>query len=344
MSNDNSYSLKQKKLNILVRTVGGTNTSEDLGFGHIYRCINLAAFLSDHNITFLLEDYGGTKKILNEKGHHKIFLLKKNLGVISDLKSTISLIKKRKIHVLIIDRYQIKKKYVTQIRRHVKTVLISDLFNVDYDTDLLVNGFIGLKNQTRKNRYGGKCLFGPKYQILNKKFAESNVKPSKKIELLVTLGGYDKNNIVKTILSSLTKTPIKTKIILGPGTTFTSDIKDIAKQCKSVKITQKTNDMKKEILNVAFGICSGGITSYEFAALRVPFAIICQAKHQLVTARQWQQRGVALNLGLASKGIEKKIDVLLEQIPENRLVKVDKKIIDGFGSKRVAKEIIKLVN
>lgn len=336
--------MKQKKLNILVRTAGGTNTAEELGFGHVYRCINLVSFLSGHNITFLLEDYGGTKKVLNEKGHHQIFLLKKNADVISDLKSTISLIKKKKIDVLIIDRYQTKEKYVSGIRKHVKTVLISDLFKVNYDADLLVNGFIGLKNQARTNQYGTRCLFGPKYQILNKKFAEPKIKLSKRIELLVTLGGFDKNNIVKIILSSLTKTPVKTKIILGPGTPFTSTIKAIAKQCKFVKIKQKTNDMRKEILNSAFGICSGGITSYEFASLRVPFAIVCQAKHQLITARQWQQRGIALNLGLASKGIKRKIDILLEQISENSSGKVGKKIIDGFGSKRVAREIIKLVN
>ncbi|MFY9300360.1 MAG: UDP-2,4-diacetamido-2,4,6-trideoxy-beta-L-altropyranose hydrolase [Candidatus Nitrosotenuis sp.] len=334
----------KQKLNILVKTAGGTNTREELGFGHIYRCVNLASFLSDHKIIFLLEDFGGAKKILNEKGHRQIFLLKKNAGIVSDLRSTISLIKKKKIDVLIIDRYQTKKKFASQVRKHVKIALISDLFNVDYDADLVVNGFIGLKNQIRINRYGSKCLFGPKYQILDKRFAEPSTKSSKKTKLLVTLGGFDKKNVVKLVLESLAKTQIKSKIILGPGTPFTSDLKSLVKHSKFLQIQQKTNDMKKEIANSSFGICAGGITSYEFASLGVPFAIICQARHQLQVAREWQQRGIALNLGLPKKDIEKKINILLDQVSKSKQTKIGKKLVDGFGAKRVAKEIIKLAN
>jgi len=331
-------------LNILIRTGGGTRTNEELGFGHIYRCVNLATTLGCHNVFFLLEDYGGAKKILNEKGYHNILLLKKNLSINSEFNKTISYIRKKKIDILIIDRYSISKKYVSVIRRYITTVLISDLLNLDYDADLLINGFIGLKNQIKKNQYGSKCLLGPKYQILGKRFSRPQVQSNKKYKLLITLGGFDRNNIIKIILRLLIKTalPIKTKIILGPGTPLTDGIKVLSQKYKYLHIKQKTNDMRKEILDAQFGICSGGITTYEFAALKTPFAIVCQTKHQLFTAKKWQEKGVALNLGLANKNIEKKLEEILSRITGNRVIRLRKTVVDGHGSQRVAKEIIKL--
>ena len=72
--------MNKKKLNILFRTSGGRATSKELGFGHIFRSLNLAKFLSDQRIFFLIEDYGGVKPLLKKYDSHTIFI-KKNLDV-----------------------------------------------------------------------------------------------------------------------------------------------------------------------------------------------------------------------------------------------------------------------
>ena len=101
--------------------------------------------------------------------------------------------------------------------------------------------------------------------------------------------------------------------------------------------------MKKEISHAEFGICSGGITTYEFTSLGVPFVIICQYKHQLKTAREWQKRNIALNFGLPNKQTRSKIQNLIKKIVENKVpVKPNKFIVDGLGAKRVAHEILKI--
>lgn len=90
-----------------------------------------------------------------------------------------------------------------------------------------------------------------------------------------------------------------------------------------------------------FGICSGGITSYEFACRRIPFAMVCQVKHQLITAREWERKGIASNMGIINKKTKKKIEIFLKSILENKIPKQRKiKFLpDGLGSKRVAREI-----
>lgn len=333
-------------MKILIRTSGGKAPKKELGFGHIYRCINLADYLKPNKIYFLVEDYGDAKKIFRDRGYKKIHLLRKAINLNSDISQTISFINKNNINLIIVDKYDLNPQYVKALHKLVKTVIISDLRNIDYPADLVINGFIGFKNQITYNKYGTRCLLGPTYQILNKEFM-NNRKKIKKITLLATFGGFDEQNIVDTLLLALAKYAgkIKTKIILGPGTVKSKKITTYEKKyMDSVRTIQKTRSMCKEISNAEFGICSGGITTYEFAALNVPFAIISQVKHQLITAKEWQKKGRAFNLGLVNKNTQRKIEGFLKKITTRKLNSKlnNKSLIDGFGVKRAAQEILRL--
>ena len=48
---------------ILFRVSGGNSPKTELGFGHVYRAINLATQLTKCQIFFLLEDYGNAKQV-----------------------------------------------------------------------------------------------------------------------------------------------------------------------------------------------------------------------------------------------------------------------------------------
>ena len=50
-------------MKILFRTSGGATANKELGTGHIFRTINLSKQFKDHKKLFLVEDYGGVKKI-----------------------------------------------------------------------------------------------------------------------------------------------------------------------------------------------------------------------------------------------------------------------------------------
>ena len=93
-------------MKILFRTSGGRANKKELGLGHIYRCINLASQLKgSHELHFLIEDYGGVKKILNNYELQNVSLLKKNICMHLDIKQTIQYIKRKKIDIVIIDKY-----------------------------------------------------------------------------------------------------------------------------------------------------------------------------------------------------------------------------------------------
>lgn len=337
--------MEEKKLKILFRTSGGRARKQQLGMGHIFRSVNLAFYLSPHKIFFLIEDFGGVKNVLLQKGFQNIEKLKAGIELKDDIIKTKNFVKNKKINILIVDKFMVKSRFLQELRKITKVVLIKDLNKFDYPADLLINGFVGFENKVIKNRYGTLCLLGPSYQILNEKFSKKNQPREKKINILITCGGFDEEKIIDKIAGPLEKYlhNIKTKIILGPVTKKTKRIDILQRKFqKNLEVIQSSDNMYQEISRAKFGICTGGITSYEFACVGTPFAIICDVKHQLTNAKEWQKRMIAINLGLASKDT-KKIEKLLEKVVQKKItLKSGSKLIDGLGSKRVTREILKI--
>lgn len=329
---------------MLVVTAGGSAKKKELGLGHIFRTINLVQNIKAANVFFLVEDYGGAKEIIKKFGF-KFLVQEKDLNLSSRIKLALIYRKKLKIDVMIIDRYKIEKQFVASMRRFTKTIIIADVKNKDFDADIVVNGFIGFKNTIIKNKFGAKCLLGPRYQILNKNFSSFKNDVKRKSFLLATFGGFDENNLAEFLLETLFQTgkKIQTKIVLGPATKKTKRMIFLSKKMnKYVNIIDKTYDMSNEMFGAQFGICSGGITSYEFAARNIPFAIICQVPHQLFAAREWQKRGIGINLGVFNHKIKNSLKKFIMNFDFQSIKRPKRRLVDGRGSMRVAEEIMKL--
>lgn len=331
----------KSKQNILFRFSGGKAKGKKLGFGHVYRCLNLAKCLKKNNLYFLIEDFGGVEEIIRESGFTSIFKLQKNSNVDVDIKKSIEIIGKKNIDKIVIDKYNIQSRYLKKIKNYSKLIVISDLKKIDFPGDLVINGFIGFPNGITKNRYGVNTLTGVKFQIINKNFKKLN-KTKKKFGLISTFGGFDEHGISNMLINEIIKQKpeFKTKVILGPATTNSKKLS--LKDKRYITILKKTNNMIKEISTASVGLCSGGITSYEFASQKIPFGIICQEKHQLVTAKEWQKMKIATNLGLFNKNTVLKLRKFLENVSSNRIINPTHRICDGKGVERVSKKILEL--
>lgn len=332
----------KNNLKILFRVSGGKAKNKELGMGHVYRCLNIASEIKKSNTYFLVEDYGELKKFFKNKKISNINYIKKDISKELDFEKTIRIIKKNKIDVIVVDKYCIDFEYISKLKDKITTIVISDLQNTGYNADLLINGFIGFENEIHYNKHGTKCLLGPKFQILDLKFQEK-MYHIKKFDILATFGGFDENHIIEKILEIINsrENKLKIKIILGPATEKTDTIKKFMKKKYSwLKIIKETNNMNKEISESKFGLCAGGLTTYEMASLNVPFGVICQNDHQLITAKKWEKLNFGLNLGLAVDFNSKKLEKFIAEISHKKIN--NKKIIDGYGSTRVIKEILKV--
>lgn len=331
---------------ILFRTAGGKAKEQELGLGHIFRTINLSNQLQKYKKFFMIEDFGGVKKILEENGIQEIKSIKKNISSEDDYKITKTFIEKWKIDIVVVDRYKISKNYLRKLSKIVKVVVISDLVEINFKADIVVNGFIGYNNQIIKNNFNTKCLLGPKFQILNNQFSKKSKYKSKKWNLLITFGGFDERRITDRLIEILPKylEKIKIKIIIGPVARKNKKLLALEKKFKkNLLIKKATKDMAKEMKDVKYGLCTGGLTTYEFASMNIPIGIITDEKHQIITAKNWEKLGYAKNLGMVDKISDQKIHSFFEQISQGKLLTSKKNsVVDGKGSSRVANEILKM--
>ena len=335
----------KKKYSLLFRSAGGSTLNRELGLGHVFRCINLAKSLKGNKIKFLIEDYGSVKKILNDNGLSDITVLKSGISLNDDITSTLKIIKKEQIQMLIVDKYKTNPHYTSEIKKKLPVTYISDLNVIKYPCHLFVNGFIGFENNII-DKTNQRILLGPKFQIINSKFLQPK-KKKKKFDVLATFGGSDDSGVLEYFLESLqfVSKKLKIKCILGPSTKNSKKIEPTKVNHHQITIIPHTNNMKKEIDDCTFGFCSGGITSYEFAALRTPFAIIAQNKHQLKTSNEWTKRKVSISIGLPNKKNQHRLFHLLEKISQGEIPKFSKQnFVDGKGAQRVVKNIERILN
>ena len=134
-------------MNILLRTAGGSSEKYELGTGHIFRCINLTKKLNKHKIIFAVEDFGGVKQILKQNNLTKIKFLKQDINENEDIKKITKIIYQERIDLVIVDKFGIKKSYLRKLKKIITTIYISDLLQYEFPVDLVINGFIGLKNE-----------------------------------------------------------------------------------------------------------------------------------------------------------------------------------------------------
>ena len=332
--------------NILIRTAGGRGRGKEIGLGHIYRVINLSRELKNNRIYFSLEDFGGAKEILKKNGYNKIETITNEIKVEEDFENTKLQIKKWKIDIIIIDRYKISKSYVKKLSKIIKVVIISDLLDLNFKADLIVNGFIGFKNQIMKNKLNSKLMMGPNFQIVNKEFSKMGKRKKKKWDVLISFGGYDEKNIMKIVLKILPDylDNLKFKIILGPIAKKNNELNNLERKYpKNIQIKNSVKNMAKEMSTSKYGLSTGGLTTYEFSCMKIPIGIICDDNHQKITAKQWEKLGFARNLGVFNKNSESKIRKFFDEIINEQInASNNGKIIDGLGSKRIASEILKM--
>ena len=90
------------------------------------------------------------------------------------------------------------------------------------------------------------------------------------------------------------------------------------------------------------GIIGGGISTYEFARLKIPFGIICQYRHQIITSREWAKKNIAENLGMFNFELNTKTKSFLEKIDQDRLRLKTMKKTEFSDSRKILSEILRL--
>ena len=335
-----------------MKIVFRVDSSSRIGAGHLMRCITLADELKrkKHQITFVCRELTGNLTALI---NYPVLMLPKNddfqsedvylslLGAtqIQDAAQTIKVIPKN-VDILIVDNYALDKTWHKQLRLHVeKIMVIDDLANKQFDCDVLLNQNLGSQKKDYQDKVPNDCelLLGCDYALLRPEFSQlrrqalEKRKNTKEIKnILVSMGGSDKNNVTYEVLQQLDG-DFNVVVVLGEASQHKEMIKDYAKD-ENIEIIFAAENMAELMLNADLAIGAGGSTSWERCCLGLPTLLYVTSENQKEVAKSLEQLGAVIIV----KNLKDDLQSITDRLIHWRSVSEKAQAIcDGMGVKRV---------
>lgn len=195
-------------------------------------------------------------------------------------------------------------------------------------------------------RKGAKVLRGAKYALLEDSTStEGATRMANRV--LVSMGGGDDRGAIKKTLESLGRTSADLEIIVqcmanNPNLLEIEREAEDSRHRVSVLIDQPV--INHEAARSALAIAAGGITCYELAMMGIPFVVCPIAENQIRSGRAWELMGIAVYAGCMGELSEIKLSRIVDGLLKDQAV-LDKmkwlglNACDGKGANRVAREI-----
>jgi UDP-2,4-diacetamido-2,4,6-trideoxy-beta-L-altropyranose hydrolase len=333
-------------MNIVFRV----DSSDIIGTGHVYRCLNLAYQYKGHNISFICKNhnYNLNSKISENYKVYEIFLENSeniNLDMITwlgetqeeDVGKTIKIIENNNLNIdwLIIDHYAIDKIWEDKIKKYVKNIcVIDDFTNRYHNCNILINQQIlyeeGLLKYKNIINDGCKIYCGNDYLLFHQKYY-NYINFEKQYEnyikrINIFMSGSDIHNITEKIIDICDnynknidniENKIIFDVIIGKSNKNYEKIKEKLKNLNNF-ILYYDLDFIGNILEKS-DLCIGtlGSTSYERAIMQIPCLSICLAENQKTVLNKFIDSDIIKYLGTIEDNYEEKIIEYLDYFNKN---------------------------
>lgn len=307
--------LQKKRVAIVV------NAYDEIGTGHVYRCLSIASKLVFHDVLFLLDEQHqlGIDIIENYNYPFKLHDGEDDL---------LKLLKEYSPEIVVNDILDTSREYVTQLKDEGYFVVNFEDLGVgtevaDVVFDALYEHEIGEKN----------VFTGHKYYILKDEFYFQPQKViTQKVEnILITFGGTDPNNFTEKVIDSILATSYdgRINVILGLGYEGLERLIDKYESNQSVQIYRNVSDISEFMFKADMIFTSAGRTMYEVCSLGVPTICLCQNERELTHVFANESNGF-INMGLGAE-VDKQqiIDEFIKLVNDYELrVEMNRKMLD----------------
>lgn len=355
------------------------DSSLDIGSGHVMRCLTLARFfrhLGCH-CSFICRDHKGHLcNLISSEGFDLLMLpspltaLGKNerrlddtyarwLGVYpeEDFEECEYLLESRRPDWLIVDHYGLDVAWESAARKLAKKIMvIDDLSNRQHDCDILVDQTFGREPHEYVDKVPHTCriLVGSVFSILRPEFAgyrssiASRNKESGIREILINLGGVDKDNLTCQVLEALSKCDLSDKykvtVILGASSPWVDEVRSALQDSfEHPSLLIGVKNMAEVMSRADLAIGATGTTTWERCCVGLPSVTLVVAENQREISRRLHEYGAIIATDLSNLASEV---VRLLNDPGELLMKVSEKalgVCDGQGVERIY-DYLKLEN
>lgn len=333
---------------VAIRADGGT----DIGMGHIMRSLSLAKQFkkAGYKVYFLTKHKNGIEKIKSEG--FKFIQLKSDNSLDTETQELIDILSKGSINLLIIDSYNVNRKYFLSLKQNVdRLAYIDDLNKFVYPVDILINGNITAEymNYT-KYADNELMLLGARYNLIREEFKNIHERHINRdvSEIMVTTGGGDPYNlsckITEIMLSCRVFDKVRINIVIGNAFTNRHYLRYLKERYKNIFLYENVKHMSSIMLRSDIAISAGGSTLYELCACGTPTLAFIMADNQEFIVNKMDELGYVKSLGWhrkinSSKVINKTIELIYDYNLRKFMSKKGQALVDGNGAKRIVEAI-----
>ncbi|MEQ9909058.1 UDP-2,4-diacetamido-2,4,6-trideoxy-beta-L-altropyranose hydrolase [Pectobacterium odoriferum] len=355
------------------------DASIDIGSGHIMRCVTLANELrrSGHDIYFICRDLPGHLGMFLEKNNIPYSLLNASanpekdiqepvyahsnwltVGQTVDFSQSKDVIEHYRPDWIVIDHYALSDIWQKQaVIYGAKICVIDDLADRPHYAHLLIDQNVGRIANDYRELVPEYCqlLIGPQYALLRPEFIywrEFSLKRRDKVNriknILVNLGGVDKENITEDILSALANVDSLNKsvsitVVMGKTAPHLHQvIERSAHMPYKTQVLCGVDNMAELMTNADLAIGAAGSTSWERCCLALPTIIIVLADNQKNVAKNLVDLGVVAVIEKDQICIDKCL-IKLSSESLSYMSKKSRDLVDGLGVERVISHFDRLL-
>jgi UDP-2,4-diacetamido-2,4,6-trideoxy-beta-L-altropyranose hydrolase len=322
------------------------------GTGHVMRCLALAQVwqLGGGDAAFVMAQSTSSIRERLRSEHISVIDIEGNAGSPEDLRQTVNAARWHNPEWIVVDGYDFKASYLTELQTVRPLLLIDDNAEADfYSADLVLNQNPHARVEMYAKRAPYTRLFlGPRYALLRREFtsyrAWTRDVPSHGKRILLTIGGSDPKDLTPRLLSPLAELPLpelQIRVVVG-GSAKNLDVvaKMAAKVSGRIEVVSNVSNMAELMAWADLAVAGAGTTCWEMCLLGLPAIVFVVAENQRSVAEHLAKIGAAIIVGEAeSADISSlgRITVELLEDPDHRrrMSRAGSQLVDGLGGERV---------
>lgn len=314
--------------------------SHEIGLGHLYRSSIVAAELADrgHAVTILTQTPSHAGRATPEG------VAVESLPAEGERSAVTDWIESNDVNAIVTDTYDIDIDYQRQLGEtgSAVTVILDDTrFRIQ--ADMVVNGNV-YAPELEYDWEGNEpewCL-GTDYLLLREPFrtyaSEHRSFPDSVDDIVVTMGGVDRENRTPAVLRALDRFDLHTTVIIGPGFETGDEIRATAAHCSSsVTVLEDPEDLPQHFHQADLAVCTLGTTTYELLATQTPIVGIPDNETPIPAALDELDAAIILPQTPTAEDVSAGVSRVLEDTELRRqLWRAGGKLVTGEGASNVA--------
>ncbi len=217
-------------------------------------------------------------------------------------------VRQQNVQMVICDSYAIDASYELRLKEMSGKPVFSfdDTYEKHY-ADFVLNQNIYAKTEHYRELVPDGCnvFAGLEYSLIRPEFKAYASRDKRtfdrgKINVLLTLGGSDENNIAAKVMRAIEKAPyaLDVTVVCGNLNPHYESLVTMAKgMVKPFSVIRSTDDMAGLMYRSDIAITAGGSTTIETLVMRLPSLVITVAENQERIVQELQKRELAVTLG-----------------------------------------------